>query len=66
MRIFWRGWCKKACFSISHISGLVRQPKSRRGAVAAIEDEGESVVEEVTKEVALLLATADEVEPEEA
>jgi hypothetical protein len=48
------------------ISSLVRQPKSRTGAVVAVEDEGESVVEEVTKEVALLLAGADEVEPEQA
>lgn len=45
------------------ISSLVRQPKSRK---AAVDDEGESVVEEVTKVVALLLAGADEVEPEEA
>jgi hypothetical protein len=38
------------------ISALVKQPKSRLGAVAAVEHEGESIVEEVTKEVALLLA----------
>jgi hypothetical protein len=41
------------------ISALVRQPKSRRGGVAAVVDGGESVVEEVTKEVALLLAEAE-------
>jgi hypothetical protein len=44
------------------ISGLVRQPKSRRGVVATVEDKGESVAKEVTKEVALLLAGA-ELEP---
>ncbi len=45
------------------ISGVVRQPKSRRSAVASVEDEGESVAEEVSKEMALLLAAAeDEVE----
>ena len=48
------------------ISSLVRQPKSRRGAIAEVEDESESVAEEVTKEVAMLLAAAEEVEPEEA
>jgi hypothetical protein len=37
------------------ISELVKQPKSRR----AVENEGESIVEEVTKEVALLLAGAE-------
>jgi hypothetical protein len=47
------------------ISGLVRQPKSRKWAVATVEDEGESVVAEVTKEVALLLAGA-ELEPADA
>jgi hypothetical protein len=48
------------------ISELVKQPKSRRAAGSVV-DEGESVVEEVTKEVALLLAgVKDEVEPEEA
>jgi hypothetical protein len=46
------------------ISGLVRQPKSRRGAVAEVED-AESVVAEVTKETALLLAGA-ELEPADA
>jgi hypothetical protein len=40
------------------ISELVRQPKSRRAA-GAVGDDGESVVEEVTKEVALLLAGAE-------
>jgi hypothetical protein len=48
------------------ISELVKQPKSRRGSVG-IEDGGESVVEEVTKEVALLLAGAEaEAELEDA
>ncbi len=61
---FLAGLVQKSMFL--DISSLVRQPKSRRGAVAAVEDEGESVVEEVTKEVALLLAAADEVESEEA
>jgi hypothetical protein len=61
---FLAGLVQKSMFL--DISSLVRQPKSRRGAVAFFEDEGESVVEEVTKEVALLLAGAeDEVEPEE-
>jgi hypothetical protein len=40
------------------ISELVRQPKSRRTA-ERVEENGESVAEEVTKEVALLLAGAD-------
>jgi hypothetical protein len=45
----------------------VKQPKSRRRAVALAEEDGESVAEEVTKEMALLLAgAADEVEPEDA
>jgi hypothetical protein len=62
---FLAGLVQKSMFL--DISGLVRQPKSRRGAVAAVEDEGESVVAEVTKETALLLAGAeDDVEPEEA
>jgi hypothetical protein len=64
---FLAGLVQKSMFL--DISGLVRQPKSRRGAVAAVEDEGESVVEEVTKEVALLLAGAEaelEVETEQA
>jgi hypothetical protein len=60
---FLAGLVQKSMFL--DISGLVRQPKSRRGA--AVEDEGESVVAEVTKETALLLAGAeDDVEPEEA
>jgi hypothetical protein len=46
------------------ISGLVRQPKSRKATVDDMEEESDSVVEEVTKEVALLLAGAkDEDEP---
>jgi hypothetical protein len=46
------------------ISGLVRQPKSRKATVDDVEEESDSVVEEVTKEVALLLAGAeDEEEP---
>ena len=40
------------------VSELVRQPKSRK-AVVTKEDRGESVVEEVTKEQALLLAGAE-------
>jgi hypothetical protein len=47
------------------ISGLVKQPKSRRRVVAAVEDEGESVAGEISKETALLLAGA-ELEPAEA
>jgi hypothetical protein len=58
---FLAGLVQKSMFL--DISGLVRQPKSRRGAVATVEDEGESVAEEVTKETALLLAGA-ELEPE--
>jgi hypothetical protein len=42
------------------ISGLVRQPKSRKVTGDDVEEEGDSVVEEVTKEVALLLAGAEE------
>ena len=61
---FLAGLVQKSMFL--DISSLVRQPKSRKGAVVAVDSEGESVVEEVTKEVALLLAGADEVEPEEA
>ena len=45
------------------VSELVRQPKSRKAVVAKGEDGGESVVEEVTKEQALLLAGAVEEEP---
>jgi hypothetical protein len=41
------------------ISSLVKQPKSRRRAVATVEDEGESVAEEVSKVTALLLAGAE-------
>ena len=41
------------------VSELVRQPKSRKAVVAKGEDGGESVVEEVTKEQALLLAGAE-------
>lgn len=43
------------------ISELVRQPKSRKAAGSMV-DEGEPVVEEVTKEVALLLAGVEEEE----
>jgi hypothetical protein len=57
---FLAGLVQKSMFL--DISSLVRQPKSRKPAV---DDEGESVVEELTKVVALLLAGADEVEPEE-
>jgi hypothetical protein len=42
------------------ISELVRQLKSRKKAVSGGEGRGDSVVEEVTKETALLLAGADE------
>jgi hypothetical protein len=60
---FLAGLVQKSMFL--DISGLVKQPKSRRGVVATVE--GESVVEEVTKETALLLAgAADDVEPEDA
>lgn len=55
---FLAGLVQKSMFL--DISSLVRQPKSRKSAVAAVEDERESVVEDVTKEVALLLAGADE------
>jgi hypothetical protein len=58
---FLAGLVQKSMFL--DISGLVKQPKSRRGVVATVEDEGESVAEEVTKETALLLAGA-ELEPE--
>jgi hypothetical protein len=62
---FLAGLVQKSMFL--DISGLVKQPKSRRGAVAAVEEVGESVVEEVTKETALLLAGAEnEVQPEVA
>jgi hypothetical protein len=61
---FLAGLVQKSMFL--DISGLVRQPKSRRRAVSAVEDEGESVVEEVSKETALLLAGAEEEEPEHA
>jgi hypothetical protein len=44
------------------ISSLVKQPKSRKKDVASVEDEAESLVEEVSKEQALLLAGA-ELEP---
>jgi hypothetical protein len=54
---FLAGLVQKSMFL--DISGLVKQPKSRRGVVAAVEDEGESVVAEVTKETALLLAGAE-------
>ena len=57
---FLAGLVQKSMFL--DISGLVKQPKSRRGAIASVENEGESVVEEVTKETALLLAGA-ELEP---
>ncbi|MCG9893048.1 MAG: hypothetical protein MH252_18495, partial [Thermosynechococcaceae cyanobacterium MS004] len=61
---FLAGLVQKSMFL--DISSLVRQPKSRRGTVVTVEDEGESVVEEVTKEQALLLAGAeDELEPDE-
>jgi hypothetical protein len=55
---FLAGLVQKSMFL--DISGLVKQPKSRRGVVAAVEDEGESVVAEVTKETALLLAGAED------
>jgi hypothetical protein len=44
------------------ISGLVRQPKSRKATGDDGEEGGDSVVEEVTKEVALLLAGIEEEE----
>jgi hypothetical protein len=47
------------------ISELVKQPKSRRVA-GSVADGGESVVVEVTKEVALLLAGVEEEETEDA
>lgn len=60
---FLAGLVQKSMFL--DISSLVKQPKSRRGAVALAEEDGESVAEEVSKETALLLAGAeDEVEPE--
>jgi hypothetical protein len=55
---FLAGLVQKSMFL--DISSLVRQPKSRRGVVAAVEEDGESVAEEVTKETALLLAGAEE------
>jgi hypothetical protein len=59
---FLAGLVQKSMFL--DISSLVKQPKSRKSAMTAIEDGGESVVEEVTKETALLLAGAeDEMEP---
>jgi hypothetical protein len=60
---FLAGLVQKSMFL--DISGLVKQPKSRRGVFATVEDEGESVVEEVTKETALLLAGAKEEKPEQ-
>jgi hypothetical protein len=58
---FLAGLVQKSMFL--DISGLVKQPKSRKGAV----EDAESVVAEVTKETALLLAGAvDAVEPEVA
>jgi hypothetical protein len=44
------------------ISEFVRQPKFRKAAVGKGEDGGDSVVEEVSKEQALLLAGAEEAE----
>ena len=61
---FLAGLVQKSMFL--DISSLVRQPKSRKVAAVAVEDEGESVAKEVTKEVALLLAGVDEIEPKEA
>jgi hypothetical protein len=59
---FLEGLVQKTMFL--DISGLVRQPKSRKGTGDDGEEGGDSVVEEVTKEVALLLAGAeDEDEP---
>jgi hypothetical protein len=62
---FLAGLVQKSMFL--DISSLVKQPKARRGVVAAVEEDGESVAAEVSKETALLLAGAvDEVEPEDA
>jgi hypothetical protein len=60
---FLAGLVQKSMFL--DISGLVRQPKSRRVAMAAVEDEIESEVAEVTMETALLLAGAKEEKPEQ-
>jgi hypothetical protein len=57
---FLAGLVQKSMFL--DISSLVRQPKSRRGAMALAEEDGESVAEEVNKVTALLLAGA-ELEP---
>jgi hypothetical protein len=57
---FLAGLVQKSMFL--DISSLVKQPKARRGVVGAVEEEGQSVAEEVTKEQALLLAGA-ELEP---
>ena len=43
-----------------YVSELVRQSKSRKKVFAGNEDLGDSVVEEVTKETALLLAGVEE------
>lgn len=58
---FLAGLVQKSMFL--DISGLVRQPKSRRGGVASVEDEGDSVAEEVTKERGLLLAAITQLQP---
>jgi hypothetical protein len=57
---FLEGLVQKTMFL--DISGLVRQPKSRKATVDDGEEESDSVVEEVTKEVALLLAGAEDEE----
>jgi hypothetical protein len=57
---FLEGLVQKTMFL--DISGLVRQPKSRKAAVDDDAEGGDSVVEEVTKEQALLLAGAEEEE----
>jgi hypothetical protein len=54
---FLNGLVQKTMFL--DISELVRQPKHRKGAVAGVGSDGESIVAEVTKEQALLLAGAD-------
>jgi hypothetical protein len=55
---FLAGLVQKSMFL--DISSLVRQPKSRRGSVATVNEDGESVAEEVTKVQALLLAGAED------
>ncbi|HEY9825607.1 MAG TPA: hypothetical protein V6D19_09175 [Stenomitos sp.] len=53
---FLAGLVQKSMFL--DISALVRQPKSRKRAKDIVAEDGESIVQEVTKEQALLLAEA--------